>query len=208
MKNKRKKIYLPISVISSDVILRGELEGKCDMRFDGQITGDISVEGLLLIGKTGRVTGNLLAKNISIAGKVTGNAYAAEKVEITSTGELHGDTKSKSLVIEDGGVYRGTVEEPAEEPSVPIFEELAENSSTALVEEVPDKTLVSEEQTEAAQAEDTQLLEQTESSQAEETQPLEQTEVAQAEDTQPSEDMSKPGDDLLFGGREDAEERG
>ncbi|KAA0259872.1 MAG: polymer-forming cytoskeletal protein [Chlorobiota bacterium] len=60
-----KKMYRPITVISSDVIIRGEVEGECDMRFDGELVGDI---------------------------------------------------KSKSLVIEEGGVYKGRVEDGAEKP--------------------------------------------------------------------------------------------
>lgn len=106
-----KKFYRPITVISSDVIIRGEIEGGCDMRFDGKLRGDIRVDGLLLIGKGAEVTGNLVAESISIAGKVTGNAYATDKVEINPSGELSGDIRSKSLVIEEGGIYKGKVED-------------------------------------------------------------------------------------------------
>ncbi|MBK7866071.1 MAG: polymer-forming cytoskeletal protein [Ignavibacteriales bacterium] len=121
--NNKKKMYMPISVISSDVVIRGEIEGACDMRFDGKLKGHIRIDGLLLIGKGAEIDGNLVADSIAIAGRVNGNAYATGKVEINPTGILTGDIKSKSLVIEEGGVYKGTVEDGAavikeEEPSV------------------------------------------------------------------------------------------
>lgn len=109
--SNKKKMYLPITVISSDVVIRGEVEGECDMRFDGKLKGDIRIDGLLLIGKGAEIDGNLVADSISIAGSVKGNAYAAGKVEINPTGMLTGNIKSKSLVIEEGGIYKGTVED-------------------------------------------------------------------------------------------------
>lgn len=120
--SNKKKMYLPISVISPDVVIRGEIEGACDMRFDGKLKGDIRIDGLLLIGKGAEIEGNLVADSISIAGRVKGNAYATGKVEINPTGTLTGDIKSKSLVIEEGGIYKGTVEDGTllkkeEEPS-------------------------------------------------------------------------------------------
>lgn len=120
--SNKKKMYMPISVISPDVVIRGEIEGACDMRFDGKLKGDIRIDGLLLIGKGAEIEGNLVADSISIAGRVKGNAYATGKVEINPTGTLTGDIKSKSLVIEEGGIYKGTVEDGTllkkeEEPS-------------------------------------------------------------------------------------------
>ncbi|GAB1442282.1 hypothetical protein MASR2M39_11170 [Ignavibacteriales bacterium] len=129
MKFKNKtKMYLPVSVISSDVIIRGEIEGACDMRFDGKLKGDIRIDGLLLIGRGAEIDGNLVADSISIAGRVTGNAYATGKVEINPTGTLTGDIKSKSLVIEEGGIYKGTVEDGATTKNNTLFKKEEEPS--------------------------------------------------------------------------------
>ena len=51
------------------------------------------------------VESNILARNITIAGKVKGDVTADSKLAITSSGQLFGNATSAAFTIEEGGIY-------------------------------------------------------------------------------------------------------
>ena len=75
------------------------------------VEGTIELEAnSLTIGPNGRVDAEVSAKNIVIEGKVTGNVKAGDRVDIRKTGSLHGDLSTARIVIEDGAVFRGSID--------------------------------------------------------------------------------------------------
>ena len=74
----------------------------------GNITGDLRVGGLLVIGDQAIVNGNATAQRIRVEGEFTGDLRAAEDIEIASSGTVNGTLKCDEFVIERGGVFNGT----------------------------------------------------------------------------------------------------
>lgn len=104
------------SVIGSGVVWKGRLSGKGGVRIEGALDGDITLQGLLVVGETGRVTCQELRANVVIvAGAVRGNIIA-EKLEIRSTGRVWGDVVTAAFSTEEGAFLRGqvTMEEQVE----------------------------------------------------------------------------------------------
>ena len=115
------------TVISTAIRLEGTLRSTSNVVFDGEIVGDLTVEGELLIDQHGKVKGNVSARNIVVAGVIDGNITTQGRLDILATGRVTGDIVVGSLVIDEGGVFSGrsvaTLEpvaptEPAA-PSVP-----------------------------------------------------------------------------------------
>ncbi len=63
---------------------------------------------LLLVGKTGRVTGDISAGLVRVEGTVHG-MVASESVELQDGCTLEGDITSKTLSIDHGAVFTGSV---------------------------------------------------------------------------------------------------
>ncbi len=123
------------SVIGPGVVWKGKLSGKGGVRIEGTLDGDINLQGLLVVGETGRVTCETLrASVVVVAGAVRGD-ITAEKLEIRSSGRVWGNVITAAFSTEEGAFLRGqvTMEEqgeigeeiaPADEETEDVSEEL------------------------------------------------------------------------------------
>jgi cytoskeletal protein CcmA (bactofilin family) len=98
------------SVVGDGISLRGKLTGKGGVRIEGAYDGEIELDGLLVIGATGRVTcPQLKARHVIVAGALRGDILA-EKVEIRATGRVWGDVVTSAMSTEEGAFLRGQIQ--------------------------------------------------------------------------------------------------
>lgn len=128
------------SVVADGVSLRGKLNGKGGVRIEGAYDGDIELDGLLVIGPTGRVTcPQLKARHVIVAGAMRGDILA-EKVEIRAGGRVWGDVTTAAMSTEEGAFLRGQIQmeekvhlgitQPVPEPA-PVVEEQPEGQASS-----------------------------------------------------------------------------
>ena len=77
-------------------------------RLDGKFHGEIFSGDALIIGETAAVNAEIKVGTLIVDGEVSGNVSAALKIEIHSTGKLHGNITAPTLVIEEGGFFEGS----------------------------------------------------------------------------------------------------
>ncbi len=116
------------SVLGPEVQWRGRLTGRGGVRIEGTFEGEILLDGLLVIGESGRVTcEDVRARTVVVAGVLKGN-ITAEKVEIRHTGRVWGDVRTVAFATEEGAFLRGKIQmeeeldlafRPAEEGEAP-----------------------------------------------------------------------------------------
>lgn len=95
------------TVLSNQIKLEGRLHSSSNIRFDGEMLGDLSTEGDLVVGEHGRVKGNVTGRNVVVGGTIQGNVSTSGRLEILATGKLYGDIIVGSLIIDEGGILRG-----------------------------------------------------------------------------------------------------
>src|ERR1700691_2991545 len=99
------------SHIRAGLRIKGEISGNEDLVIDGIIEGPVTLaDGLLTIGETGTVKGNIVAREIVVHGAATGNAEARDRVAISPTGSIVGDIVTSRIVIDDGAHCKGSIE--------------------------------------------------------------------------------------------------
>ena len=97
------------SVLGSGIIWRGKLTGKGGVRIEGTFEGEIDIQGLVVIGETGKITcDNVRANTVIVAGGINGS-ITAEKLEIRKTGRIWGDVTISAFSTEEGGFLRGQI---------------------------------------------------------------------------------------------------
>ena len=95
------------TVISKGVKIEGKLSCSGNIRLDGEVQGDISSQGIVIIGENGGVNGQINADSVTIGGKVTGTIRAKDKVVLEAKANLKGDIITKTLLVEAGAIFNG-----------------------------------------------------------------------------------------------------
>lgn len=95
------------TVIGGTTSLRGDVKTDGTIRIDGLVEGDVESASNIIVGKTGKILGALHAQKVLVAGAVKGNIHAEQGLEIVTTGKVWGDITVTSLLIEEGGLFRG-----------------------------------------------------------------------------------------------------
>jgi cytoskeletal protein CcmA (bactofilin family) len=102
------KVKVPASIISSDLVITGNLKTTGDIQIEGTVEGDIRAH-LLTIGESANVRGEVIADDIVINGRVQGTVRGL-KVRLTSSARVEGDIIHKTIAIESGAQFEGTVQ--------------------------------------------------------------------------------------------------
>ncbi len=124
------------TVIGPNTNFDGHL--KCDgsVRIDGICEGGlIETVGNILVGADAMVAADLVARNVSVSGAVTGRIKASGRLEILSTGRVWGDVEVGSFLLDEEGYFRGQLM-MREEPELPL--QLAKTDGNAAVEAAPE----------------------------------------------------------------------
>jgi hypothetical protein len=71
--------------------IKGDIVANEDLRFEGHIEGTISVPGhTLFVGPQARITADVQAKAVVVAGTLTGTVMARERFELQAQGTMEG----------------------------------------------------------------------------------------------------------------------
>ncbi len=98
----------PASLLSSDLHITGNLKTTGDIQVEGTVEGDIRAH-LLTIGEGATIRGEVVADDVVINGRILGRVRGL-KVRLTSTARVEGDIIHKTIAIESGAHFEGSVQ--------------------------------------------------------------------------------------------------
>jgi cytoskeletal protein CcmA (bactofilin family) len=107
------------TIIGKETEFKGTLTSTGMIRIDGRVEGEIIHKGDIAVGDTGNLNANIKARNVTVAGTVTGNIDATGRLELLASARVFGDISIGTLVIGEGALFRGSSEMKASEKGMP-----------------------------------------------------------------------------------------
>ena len=99
------------SVVSAGLRVKGEISGNEDLLVNGIVECPIQLEEkILTVGPSGKLTANVVAREVIVFGEVKGNLVARDRIQIKKEGSVVGDLTTGRIVIEDGANFKGSIE--------------------------------------------------------------------------------------------------
>jgi len=106
---KKKKKVAPISsasIVTPGTSIKGEIRCEGNILLNGDFEGTIISQSEVVVGKSGRVTGEIQAQKLLVSGEFRGS-YIGEVIDIMPYGKVYGDVCVNNIIIEPNAVFEG-----------------------------------------------------------------------------------------------------
>ena len=97
-----------INLVGKGTRITGDVFSDGDIRIDGELNGNLDCSGRVVIGVTGRVTGEVKCKNSEISGYQKGKLEITEQLSLKASSKVYGEISTGKLSIEPGAVFTGS----------------------------------------------------------------------------------------------------
>ena len=98
----------PASILSSDLTVTGNIRTEGDIQIEGTVEGDIRAHQLV-IGETATIRGEIVGDEVVVNGRVVGRVRGL-KVRLSASARVEGDIIHKTIAIESGAHFEGSVQ--------------------------------------------------------------------------------------------------
>lgn len=92
--------------IPNSLSITGNINSTENVQVDGELKGDLVCKGLVIISETSQVTGNIVAEEALITGRVLG-FIRADRVRLCATSHVEGDISYQTFRVEPGAYFKG-----------------------------------------------------------------------------------------------------
>ena len=96
-----------VTIVGKGAKLEGTVVSAGSLRVDGQVKGQITAEGDVMLSPESQVEADIRATNVSVAGRFKGNIFVKGRAELARGGRVDGNVTAKALVVEDGSIFNG-----------------------------------------------------------------------------------------------------
>jgi len=105
----KQELNAPNTVLGEGMYLEAaKMTGKESVRIDGMYSGKIDIDGSLVLGDTGNITGDVNAHYYLVAGEMVGDIQCHSQLHFASTASVTGNVNAASIIVDEGCHVSGT----------------------------------------------------------------------------------------------------
>lgn len=112
MFDKKPKAYTELlgktNRIVEGTILQGDIVSSADFRLDGELIGNFTSKGKLVIGPAGSIKGDIICNTADIEGKFEGKIKVEDLLNVKETATIVGDVVIGKLSVAPGAIFNAT----------------------------------------------------------------------------------------------------
>ncbi|MEE3202861.1 MAG: polymer-forming cytoskeletal protein [Acidobacteriota bacterium] len=110
-----------VTSLGRTLIIKGELTAEENLIIEGTVEGNISVpEHAVAVGRTARVSADIMAKTVTILGEASGRFTASEKIELRQTARVVGGIIATRVEMIEGAIFEGSIDPSKTETAVAV----------------------------------------------------------------------------------------
>lgn len=98
------KMFIP-----EGAIIQGNVTASAETEIAGKVEGDVTIDGMLSLGKSALVTGNVRAGSCRVDGLVEGKVECSEEMDLGQSGRVNGDCGAGKRINLSGQVYGNVI---------------------------------------------------------------------------------------------------
>jgi cytoskeletal protein CcmA (bactofilin family) len=95
------------NIIIEGTEIRGNINAQSDIRIDGKLEGNLNCSSRLLLGKSGKVVGDIKSKKAVLEGSIDGNIHVQSLLHVKDSANVEGDIFTDQLIVEAGATING-----------------------------------------------------------------------------------------------------
>jgi cytoskeletal protein CcmA (bactofilin family) len=100
-----------MTTIGRAIVIKGEVRATGDLLVEGHIEGPVWCEdAALTLGESAEVRGDIVARDVTVFGRVSGQIVGTEVVDVRRPAVVDGRVIALRFILEDGAGFNGRVE--------------------------------------------------------------------------------------------------
>jgi len=96
------------SKIELSTQIKGDINSDADFRVDGTLEGSLKTNGKLIVGKDGKILGEVHCSNAEIEGHFSGKLHVLESLSLKATSNIVGEVDTNKLIVETGAIFNAS----------------------------------------------------------------------------------------------------
>jgi cytoskeletal protein CcmA (bactofilin family) len=100
-----------MSTLGKTIVVKGELHASENLTIDGTVDGHLVCEfHAVMLSPTAKITGDVIARDVTIAGSVNGQVVATDVVDVRAGATVTGQILAPRFILDGDAFFRGRVE--------------------------------------------------------------------------------------------------